>query len=141
MQAGEGLFARVCAHSLTRPVLLVGTVTVMVKGIAAAKDIALAGIFGRGDELEVFLIALLLPATLASIIADAFALAIATPLTRLLRTDGVQRREARLKERLGSRKIPERVAEAQRGIRGDECSERGPHRIHLEVRGGAAVGG
>ena len=94
MQAGEGLFARVCAHSLTRPVLLVGTVTVMVKGIAAAKDIALAGIFGRGDELEVFLIALLLPATLASIIADAFALAIATPLTRLLRTGGVQRREA-----------------------------------------------
>ncbi len=95
MAAGDGLFARVRAHSLTRPVLLVGTVSVLVKGTSAAKDIALAGIFGRGDELEVFLIALLLPATLASIIADAFALAITTPLTRLLRTDGEQRREAR----------------------------------------------
>lgn len=95
MAAGDGLFARVRAHSLTRPVLLVGTVSVLVKGTSAAKDIALAGIFGRGDELEVFLIALLLPATLASIIADAFALAITTPLTRLLQTDGVQRREAR----------------------------------------------
>ena len=95
LQAGEGLFARVRAHALARSVLLVGAVTVLVKGASAVKDIALAGIFGRGDELEVFLIALLLPAALATIIAEAFAPAITTPLTRILRTDGVERHQAR----------------------------------------------
>jgi len=95
MQRRQGIFARVRANALTRSVLLVGTVTILVKGTAAVKDIFLAGVFGRGSELEVFLIALLLPAALASIIGEAFAPAITTPLTKLLHKDGAGRRESR----------------------------------------------
>lgn len=95
LHAGEGLCARVRAHALARSVLLVGAAAVLVKGASSVKDIALAGIFGCGDELKVFLIALLLPAALATIIAEAFAPSITTPLTQILRTGGVERREAR----------------------------------------------
>ena len=57
---------------IIRGALLVGSVTLLVKGVAFVKEVWVASTYGRGDALEAFLIALVLPSIVAGIIGGAF---------------------------------------------------------------------
>jgi putative peptidoglycan lipid II flippase len=55
-----------------RAVVIVGGCSVIAKLASTGKEVAVANWFGRGDALDAFLLALLLPASIASFIAAAF---------------------------------------------------------------------
>jgi putative peptidoglycan lipid II flippase len=59
-----------------RGLVVIGVCSVLAKLAATAKEITVAARFGRGDDLEAFLIALLLPATVVGLIASSFSGAI-----------------------------------------------------------------
>lgn len=58
--------------SLLFKVFVVGSMTVGVKLVAFAKELVVAHRFGTSDEVDAFLIALLIPTLLAFIVGDAF---------------------------------------------------------------------
>jgi putative peptidoglycan lipid II flippase len=55
-----------------RAIVVVGACSVVAKLAATAKELAVADWFGRGDALDAFLIALLLPTTIVSLVAGSF---------------------------------------------------------------------
>ncbi len=55
-----------------RAVVIVGGCSVLAKLASTGKEVAVANWFGRGDALDAFLLALLLPASIASFVAAAF---------------------------------------------------------------------
>lgn len=55
-------------HAMT----IIMAATVLVKVAAVAKDIVIAGTFGLGDELDAFLIALVIPAFAVTVLAESF---------------------------------------------------------------------
>ncbi|HEY6351154.1 MAG TPA: lipid II flippase MurJ [Candidatus Angelobacter sp.] len=55
-----------------RAIVVVGFCTALAKLAATAKELAVADWFGRGDALDAFLIAMLLPTTVVSLLAGAF---------------------------------------------------------------------
>lgn len=58
--------------SIFRAVAVVGSASLVVKVISTGKELAVAGYFGRGDMLDAYLIALLLPAFLINLIGGSF---------------------------------------------------------------------
>jgi putative peptidoglycan lipid II flippase len=55
-----------------RAIVVVGACSVLAKLAATGKELAVAALFGRGDALDAFLIAMLLPTTAVSLLAGSF---------------------------------------------------------------------
>jgi putative peptidoglycan lipid II flippase len=55
-----------------RAAIVIGALSVIAKFAAAGKELAVAAWFGRGDSLDAFLIAMILPTTVVGLIAGSF---------------------------------------------------------------------
>src|SRR2546428_12054340 len=66
-------------RKIFRAAVVVGTFTVVAKVGATAKELVVARWFGRGDVLDAFLIAFLLPSFFVNLVAGAFHLALLSP--------------------------------------------------------------
>jgi putative peptidoglycan lipid II flippase len=62
-----------------RAVVVVGTCSVIARLAATAKELGVAGWFGRGDALDALLIAMILPATITGLVAGSFNSALIPP--------------------------------------------------------------
>ena len=65
--------------------------TLVVKVVAAAKEFAVAGVFGRSDALEAFLVAALIPGLLINLVAESMNQALVPTLVRVRIADGRER--------------------------------------------------
>lgn len=68
--------------------LTVGIGTALVKGIAVVKELVVAWKFGTGDDLDAFLIALLIPAFIVNVVAGSFNAALIPTYIRVREQDG-----------------------------------------------------
>ena len=67
---------------------VVGLFTLAVKAIAFAKELLIASVYGRGDALEAFLLALVLPTMVTGIVAGSFRQAFVPVYVRVRNRDG-----------------------------------------------------
>jgi putative peptidoglycan lipid II flippase len=74
---------------ILRAALSVGAAGLIVKAAATCKEIAVAGVFGRGDAMDAFLAAALIPSLLVNLIAESMNQALVPTLI------GVREREGR----------------------------------------------
>lgn len=74
---------------ILRAALSVGAAGVIVKAAATCKEIAVAGVYGRGDAMDAFLAAALIPSLLVNLIAESMNQVLAPTLI------GVREREGR----------------------------------------------
>jgi len=74
---------------ILRAALSVGAAGLIVKAVATCKEIAVAGVFGRGDAMDAFLAAALIPSLLVNLIAESMNQALVPTLI------GVREREGR----------------------------------------------
>ena len=74
--------------------------TLVVKVVAAAKEFAVAGVFGRSDALEAFLVAALIPGMLINLIAESMNQALVPTLVRVRIADGSVRAQQLLSNTL-----------------------------------------
>jgi putative peptidoglycan lipid II flippase len=72
----------------------------VVKVAAAAKEFAVAGVFGRSDALEAFLVAALIPGLLINLIAESMNQALVPTLVRVRIADGRERAQQLLSNTL-----------------------------------------
>jgi putative peptidoglycan lipid II flippase len=59
-----------------RAVMIIGVCSIVVKLVSTAKEVSLASWFGRGDALDAFLVAMILPASVASLVAGAVSVSV-----------------------------------------------------------------
>ena len=76
--------------SLFRSTMVVGAASVLPKAMVLAKDVAIAAALGRGDALEAYLLALIIPATLGLAATGAMA-PVLTPVFMRLQHDARDR--------------------------------------------------
>jgi putative peptidoglycan lipid II flippase len=75
-------------RAILRAAASVAAASVVVKLIATAKEIAVAATFGRSDELDAFLAALLLPSLLVNLLAESMNQALVPTLMRVREREG-----------------------------------------------------
>ena len=68
--------------------MIVTFVGVLVKVVATAKEFIVAGVFGRSDEMDAFLIAYLVPGVLMNLFSDSMNQALIPTLVRVKEVDG-----------------------------------------------------
>lgn len=75
-----------------RPILLaalsVAVAGILVKGVAASKEIVVAGVYGRSDAMDAFLAAALIPGLLVNLIAESMNQALIPTLIRVREQEG-----------------------------------------------------
>lgn len=90
--AAPGSSAGPAERSITRRIVqgasVVAAATVVVKAVGFAKEIVVAAAYGRGDAIEAFLIAVLLPNMAAAVTAGSFRQAFIPAYVRLRRASG-----------------------------------------------------
>src|SRR2546428_6089267 len=75
-------------RKIFRAAVVVGTFTVVAKVGATAKELVVARWFGRGDVLDAFLIAFLLPSFFVNLVAGAFHFALIPTFIQVRETEG-----------------------------------------------------
>src|SRR2546426_1119848 len=75
-------------RKIFRAAVVVGTFTVVAKVGATAKELVVARWFGRGDVLDAFLIAFLLPSFFVNLVAGSFHLALIPTFIQVRETEG-----------------------------------------------------
>lgn len=78
-------------RGILRAVLSVGAAGVVVKLAATAKEIAVAGVYGRSDAMDAFLAAALIPALLVNLISESMNQALVPTLIRVREQQGRER--------------------------------------------------
>ena len=85
---------KLTASSIERQIfaaaLTIGLFTILVKFAAIAKELIVAWRFGTGNELDAFLIALVIPAFAINVIADSFKLALIPEFIKIREQQGKQ---------------------------------------------------
>ena len=76
---------------ILRAALSVGVAGLIVKAAATCKEIAVAGVFGRGDAMDAFLAAALIPSLLVNLIAESMNQALVPTLIRVREREGHER--------------------------------------------------
>ncbi len=69
---------------------VVGLFTLVVKAIAFAKELLIASVYGRGDALEAFLLALVIPTMVSGVVAGSFRQAFVPVYVRVRSRDGAR---------------------------------------------------
>ena len=75
-------------RSILRAVLTVGAAGIAVKLAGLAKEIAVAGVYGRSDGMDAFLAAALVPALLVNLISESMNQALVPTLVRVRELEG-----------------------------------------------------
>src|SRR3989442_2684937 len=75
-------------RKIFRAAVVVGTVTVVAKVGATAKELVVARWFGRGDVLDAFLIAFLLPSFFVNLVAGSFPFALIPTFIQVREREG-----------------------------------------------------
>lgn len=70
--------------------IIVGVFTAFAKGIAVVKELVVAWKFGTGDDLDAFLIALLVPAFIINVVAGSFNAALIPTYIQVREQEGIQ---------------------------------------------------
>lgn len=83
--------ARSVNRAILRAALSVGAAGVIVKLVAMAKEIAVAGVYGRSEAMDAFLAAALVPALLVNLISESMNQALVPPLIRVREHEGRER--------------------------------------------------
>lgn len=83
--------ASIVNRSIFRAVLSVGAAGVIVKLVAAGKEIAVASVYGRSDAMDAFLAAALVPSLLVNLIAESMNQALVPTLVRVREQEGRER--------------------------------------------------
>jgi putative peptidoglycan lipid II flippase len=78
-------------RSILRAAVSVGAAGVVVKLVATGKEIAVASVFGRGDAMDAFLAAALIPSLLVNLIAESMNQALVPTLIRVREQEGRER--------------------------------------------------
>jgi putative peptidoglycan lipid II flippase len=78
-------------RGILRAVLSVGAAGAVVKLVATAKEIAVAGVYGRSDAMDAFLAAALLPGLLVNLISESMNQALVPTLIRVDEQQGRER--------------------------------------------------
>jgi len=71
-----------------RAALIVTVAGILVKVVAAAKEFVVAGVFGRSDAMDAFLIAFLIPGMLVNLFSESMNQALIPTLVRVRETEG-----------------------------------------------------
>jgi len=80
-------------RQVLRAALSVGSIGIVVKLAATAKEIAVAGVYGRSDAMDAFLAAALLPGLLVNLISESMNQALVPTLIRVEQQQGHDRAE------------------------------------------------
>jgi putative peptidoglycan lipid II flippase len=75
-------------RTILRAALSVGAAGLVVKAAATCKEIAVAGVYGRGDAMDALLIALLIPGLLVNLIAESMNQALVPTLISVREREG-----------------------------------------------------
>ncbi len=86
---------------ILRAAVLVSGGALLVKAAAVLKEVTLAGLFGRSDAMDAFVVASLLPALLVNLIAESMNQALAPTLVRVQETEGHARAQELLWSAMG----------------------------------------
>jgi len=78
-------------RSILRAAISIGAVGVAVKLAATAKEIAVAGVYGRSDAMDAFLAAALIPSLLVNLISESMNQALIPTLVRVREQEGRDR--------------------------------------------------
>src|SRR5580692_1904349 len=78
-------------RNILRAALSVGAAGVIVKLVAMAKEIAVAGVYGRSDAMDAFLAAALVPGLLINLISESMNQALVPTLIRVREREGHER--------------------------------------------------
>jgi putative peptidoglycan lipid II flippase len=81
-------FERVRRRGLFRDLFTVGSLSVLVKVLGAAKLAVIAAVFGTGSELDAYLIAFLVPSLLADVLSGSVSAAMVPTLLRIRTSRG-----------------------------------------------------
>ena len=81
-------------------IIVITSISLIVKIVAMGKDVLVANIFGTGDELDAFLIAFLLPQLFINIIAGSFVSSLVPVLTATIENSGKKRAQQLAQEAL-----------------------------------------
>jgi putative peptidoglycan lipid II flippase len=89
MSAAIGSFVKRRAHRrVFRAAVAVTLSTVVVKAVGLVKEVVVAGVYGRSDELEAFLTAVLVAGLLINIVSESMNQALIPTLVRVREQDG-----------------------------------------------------
>ena len=91
MSASVVLQARGVNRRILRAAISVMAAGVVVKIVATAKEVAVAGVYGRSDAMDAFLAAFLIPNLLINLIAESMNQALAPTLIRVRIREGYER--------------------------------------------------
>ena len=85
--------------TILRAALSVGAAGLIVKAAATCKEIAVAGVYGRGDAMDAFLAAALIPSLLVNLIAESMNQALVPTLIGV--RERIAREEPRRRRQIG----------------------------------------
>ncbi len=100
MTATAQLVCPTVNRGILRAALSVGAAGIAVKLAATAKEIAVAGVYGRSDAMDAFLAAALVPALLVNLIAESMNQALVPTLVRVHEREGRERAQQLLSNSL-----------------------------------------
>ncbi|HEY6252526.1 MAG TPA: lipid II flippase MurJ [Candidatus Angelobacter sp.] len=75
---------------ILRAIVIVSLCSIVAKGAATAKELVVAARFGRGDSVDAFLIALLVPTTILGLVASTFNVALIPTYIRVREEQGAE---------------------------------------------------
>jgi O-antigen/teichoic acid export membrane protein len=78
-------------RQILRAAALVTAAGILVKAVATLKEIAVAGVYGRSDDLDAFLAAALIPGLLINLISESMNQALVPTLVRVREQEGHDR--------------------------------------------------